>query len=319
VLTFIGRRLLIAIPILVGVSIVTFTFAALAPGDPISTLYAPGSGARPGDLAALREALGLERPIHERYLAWIGQVVQGNLGYSYITNRSVTQTLLDHIPNTLSLTITALLISVVAGVSLGVVAAYRHHGPVDRALTATVFLGISVPSYLLALFAIFVFAVVLRWVPASGMRSAVGDGPELLDRMRHLVLPALVLAFGSAAVFMRYTRASVLEVMRLDYVTTARSKGLPEPAVRVRHVLRNALLPVVTVVGVSLPYLITGALFVETMFSWPGIAKIAVDSSLERDYPMIMGVALVSALAIVISNLIADIAYAFVDPRIRYR
>jgi peptide/nickel transport system permease protein len=318
VLTYIGRRLLIALPILVGVSIVTFLFANLAPGDPLSTLYRPDSGARPADLAALRESLGLDKPLHERYLAWIGQVVQGNLGYSVINHRSVADTLLHYIPNTLVLTVTALTIAVIGGVLFGIAAAYRQHSVVDRLLSVVVFLGISIPSYLLALLVIFLFAVVLKVAPASGMESATGSDVELLDRLHHLILPALVLAFGSAAVYMRYTRSSVLEVVRLDYVTTARSKGLGERAIRFSHVLRNALLPIVTIVGLSLPYLFTGALFIETMFSWPGIAKVAVDASLERDYPMIMGVALVTATTIVLSNLLADITYAYVDPRIRY-
>jgi peptide/nickel transport system permease protein len=181
------------------------------------------------------------------------------------------------------------------------------------------FSGIAVPSYLLAIFVIYLFAVVLGLLPPSGMQSPAGAEDALLDRIRHLILPVAVLTFGNTAVFLRYTRNSVLEVMRQEYVTTAESKGLPRRVIRIRHILRNALLPVVTIVGLTLPNLITGALFVETIFSWPGIAKAAVDASLQRDYPVIMGVALVTSVAIVVSNLLADIAYAVVDPRIRHQ
>ena len=314
----IARRLLIALPILVGVSIVTFLFANLAPGDPISTLVHPGEGVRPSDLAALRESLGLNQPLYVRYVVWLGQLLRGNLGSSFINDRPVTTILFDHIPNSILLMGTALSVSVVLGVVLGVFSAFRQHSWVDRLLTVVTFSGIALPSYLLAIFVIYLFAVVLAVLPPSGMQAPEGDVNPLIDRVRHLILPVSVLAFGNTAVFMRYTRSSVLEVMRQDYVTTARSKGLAPGAVRARHILRNALLPVVTIVGLSLPNLITGALFVETIFSWPGIAKAAVDASLQRDYPVIMGVALITSVAIVISNLIADIAYAFVDPRIRH-
>ena len=315
---FIARRLLVAVPILFGVSIVTFLFANLAPGDPLSTLARPGEGVRPSDLAGLRHSLGLDQPLYVRYLTWLGQVVQGNFGASIIHDRPVTTILLTLIPNSLLLMATALSLSVVLGIVLGVVSAFRQYSWLDRILTFVAFSGIAVPSYLLAIFVIYLFAVVLGLLPPSGMQSPAGAADPLVDRLRHLILPASVLTFGSTAIFMRYTRSSVLDVMRHDYVTTAESKGLTPPVVRRRHILRNALLPVVTIVGLSLPNLITGALFVETIFSWPGIAKAAVDASLERDYPVIMGVALVTSVAIILSNLIADIAYAVIDPRIRH-
>lgn len=314
----IARRLLIAIPILFGVSLVTFIFANLAPGDPISTLAHPGEGVRPSDLAALRESLGLNQPLYVRYLVWLGQVLQGNLGTSFITNRSVTSLLADHVPNSILLMGTALALSIVLGILLGVFSAFRQHSWADRLLTVVTFSGIALPSYLLAIFVIYLFAVVWAVLPPSGMQSPTGDVNPIVDRVRHMILPVAVLAFGNTAIFMRYTRSSVLEVMRQDYVTTASSKGLSPGTVRGRHILRNALLPMVTIIGLSLPALITGALFVETIFSWPGIAKAAVDASLQRDYPVIMGIALITSVAIILSNLIADITYAFVDPRIRY-
>jgi len=315
----IARRLLIAVPILFGVSVVTFLFANLAPGDPLSTLARPGEGVRPSDLEGLRARLGLDQPLHVRYVAWLLQVLQGNFGASFITDRPVASLLLTHIPNSLLLTGTALALSIVLGIVLGIVSAFRQYSWVDRLITVMAFSGIAVPSYLLAIFVIYVFAVVLGLLPPSGMQSPAGADDPLLDRIRHLILPVAVLTFGNTAVFLRYTRNSVLEVMRQEYVTTAESKGLPGRVIRFRHILRNALLPVVTIVGLTLPNLITGALFVETIFSWPGIAKAAVDASLQRDYPVIMGVALVTSVAIVVSNLLADIAYAVVDPRIRHQ
>jgi peptide/nickel transport system permease protein len=313
----IARRLLIAIPILFGVSLATFLFANLAPGDPLATLAHPGEGIRPSDLAGLRASLGLDQPLHIRYLTWLGQVLQGNFGASYITDRPVSSILLTHIPNSLLLMAIALVLSITLGILLGIFSAFRQYSFVDRLLTVVTLSGIAVPSYLLAIFVIYLFAVILAVLPPSGMQSPAGTDDVLLDRVRHLILPVAVLAFGNTAIFMRYTRSSVLEVMRQDYVTTAESKGLSTRVVRLRHILRNALLPIITIVGLTLPNLITGALFVETIFSWPGIAKAAVDASLQRDYPVIMGVALVTSVAIVISNLIADIAYAVVDPRIR--
>lgn len=315
----IARRLLIAVPILFGVSVVTFLFANLAPGDPLSTLARPGEGVRPSDLEGLRARLGLDQPLYVRYVTWLVQVLQGNFGASFITDRPVTSILLTHIPNSLLLMATALGLSIGLGILLGIVSAFRQYSWVDRVITVMAFSGIAVPSYLLAIFVIYIFAVVLGLLPPSGMQSPAGADDPLFDRIRHLILPVAVLTFGNTAVFLRYTRNSVLEVMRQEYVTTAESKGLPRRVIRIRHILRNALLPVVTIVGLTLPNLITGALFVETIFSWPGIAKAAVDASLQRDYPVIMGVALVTSVAIVISNLLADIAYAVVDPRIRHQ
>jgi peptide/nickel transport system permease protein len=336
---YIVRRLLIAIPILFGVSMVTFTFANLAPGDPVSSLVRQGSDLRPTDLAALKKELGLDRPWVERYLAWVGLqpivalatgqrpvpgLLEGNFGVSFTNGQPVAKTLATRVPNTIKLMGTALIISLVLGVSLGVFSAFRQGSKLDNMLTVIVFAGISLPSYLIALLTVVLFAVVpytltgIKLFPATGIQDPLSSAPPLLDFLYHLILPAAVLAFGGTATFLRYTRASVLEVMRQDHVTTARSKGLAEATVRRRHVLRNALLPVVTVVGLSLPSLITGALFVETLFVWPGVGSLAIQSTQVRDYPMIMAIALITSVTIIVSNLLADISYAYVDPRIRY-
>jgi peptide/nickel transport system permease protein len=336
---FIIRRLLIAIPILFGVSLVTFTFANLAPGDPVSALIKPGMILRSNDLAALKAELGLDRPWIERYLAWIGLqpivasftgatpvpgLLEGNLGTSFVTGESIAKTLGDRIPNTLKLMGTALLLSLVLGVLLGVFSAFKQGTKIDTVLTVFVFAGISLPSYLIALLVVVGLAVLpysltgIKFFPATGIQDPLSTAPPLLDFLYHLALPALVLAFGGTATFLRYTRASVLEVMRQDHVTTARSKGLGERRVRYLHILRNALLPVVTVLGLSLPSLITGAIFVETLFVWPGVGSLAIQATLQRDYPMILAIALLTAITVIIANLLADIAYAYVDPRIRY-
>jgi len=324
-LRFITRRLLIAVPILLGVTIVTFGFANLAPGDPLSALVRPGSDIKGQDIERLKEALGLNKPVHERYVTWLGQIARGNLGVEIVGGGSIAKALTKRIPNTIKLMGTALTISVVMGVLLGVLSAFRQHSKLDKAMTVVVISGISLPPYLLAILAIYFLAVVpfqlfgIKLLPAGGLEDPVSTLPPLIDELWHLILPALVLAFAGTATFLRYTRASVLEVMRQDHVTTARSKGLAERRVRARHVLRNALLPVVTVLGLSLPSLIVGAIFVETLFSWPGVGQYAIEATREHDYPAIMAVGLLTSVVIIVSNLITDVTYAFVDPRIRVR
>jgi peptide/nickel transport system permease protein len=321
---YILRRLVIAVLIVFGVSVVTFTFANLAPGDPVQAMVRPGSDVRPGDLEGLKKNLGLDKPWLERYLAWAGQILQGNLGASFIGGQPISKILAGRIPNTLKLMGTALIISVFLGIALGIFSAFRQGSRIDNILTTIVFAGISLPSYLIALLVVLIFAVLpytlagIRLFPATGIEDPTSTAPPILDFLWHLILPAAVLAFGGTATFLRYTRASVLEVMRQDHVTTARSKGLSERRVQIRHILRNALLPVVTVLGLSLPSLITGALFVETLFTWPGVGSLAIQATQQRDYPLILAVGLVTSVTIVLSNLLTDIAYAFVDPRIRY-
>jgi peptide/nickel transport system permease protein len=324
VISFILRRLAIAIPVLFAVSIVTFTFANLAPGDPVSAMIRPGSDVRPGDLAALKEALGLNKPFHERYLAWLGQVIQGNFGAT-VSGTSVASLLGQRIPNTIKLIGLAAIIGVSTGVFLGVISAFRQGTWFDNLMTVVVFLGVSLPSYLLALMGTLVLVIGVREVtgfglfPSGGSADPNSDLPRWLDELWHLALPVLTLSFGLTATFLRYTRASILEVLRQDHVTTARAKGLREILVRRRHILRNGLLPIVTVMGVVLPLLITGALFVESLFRWPGVGQLMWNATQTREYNIIMAVALLVAVAIIVSNLIVDILYAFIDPRIRYQ
>jgi peptide/nickel transport system permease protein len=306
---------------------------------PASNRIKPGVTLRPADLQALKRELGLDRPWVDRYLAWVGLqpvvaaftggtpvpgILEGNLGVSLVTAAPISKTLGDRIPNTLKLMGVALLLSLVLGISLGVFSAFKQGTKVDNVLTVVVFAGISLPSYLIALLTVVLFAVLpytlagFKLFPATGMEDPLNKGDAFFDQLWHLILPAAVMSFGLTATFLRYTRASVLEVMRQDHVTTARSKGLPERRVRVRHILRNALLPVVTVIGLVIPQLITAGLFVETLFVWPGLGSLSIQSTQLRDYPMIMAIGLLVSATVVVSNLVTDIAYAFVDPRIRY-
>ena len=315
---YILRRLLISIPVLLGINIVTFTFASLAPGDPVSAMIDPNRPLPPAEIAKLKEELGLNKPIPVRYVIWLGQVLQGNLGYSLVSHRSVGGEIADRLPQTILLMATAWLLSVVIGVPLGIYSAFHQYSRVDYVLTLFVFAGISVPAFFLALLAIYLFAFRIPIFPTSGMYEPLSQLNPIADRVWHLVLPGTVLGIEGTASYLRYTRASVLEVMRQDYVTTARAKGLAEWGVRVSHVFRNALLPLVTIAGLHLPALIGGALFIEMLFSWPGMARLAISATLGRDYPMIMGVGLVAAMMILLANLIADLTYAIADPRIRY-
>ena len=315
---YILRRILISFPVLLGITVVTFTFANLAPGDPVTAMIDPMSGIEPGEIEKLKEALGINKPIPVRYFLWLKEVVRGNLGYSYVTHRPVATMIAERLPQTLQLMITALSISVVLGVSLGIYAAFNQYSVLDNVFTLLVFIGISVPAFFFALLAIYMFSFRIPIFPTSGMVEPLGTLPPIVDRLHHLVLPATVLGIEGIAGYLRYTRSSVLEVMRQDYVTTARAKGLAESAVRIGHVLRNALMPLVTIAGLSLPGLIGGALFIEVLFSWPGMARMAIEHTLGRDYPVIMGIGLVSATMVLYSNLVADILYTIVDPRIRY-
>ena len=315
---YIVRRLLISFPVLLGITIVTFTFANLAPGDPVSAMIDPTIGMKPGEMAKLKEALGLNEPVPVRYVLWLKEVVRGNLGYSLVTQKSITRMIGERLPQTLQLMITAMSISIILGVSLGIYAAYHQYSWSDNLLTLGVFVGISIPSFFFALLAIYFLSFKIPLFPTSGMMEPGTTASPVLDRLYHLILPATVLGIEGVAIYLRYTRSSVLEVLRQDYVTTARAKGVAENILRLRHVLRNALLPLVTIIGLSLPGLIGGTLFIEMLFSWPGMARLAIESTLRRDYPAIMGIGLVAATVVLFSNLAADILYTVVDPRIRY-
>ena len=317
---YIIRRLLISIPVLLGVTVFSFVFVHLAPGDPVEALIDPVMRADLGPewVAQRKAGLGLNRPLPVRYAVWLGQLAQGNMGFSLVSRQPVGAQIGERIGPTLLLMGTSLLVAVALGVPLGILSAVRQYSLLDYLATIAGFVAISTPSFFLGLGLIYLLAVNLRLLPTSGMYT-LGAEPSLGDLLAHLVLPVTVLGLGQTPQILRYTRSSMLEVLRQEYVTTARAKGLAERIVLLRHTLRNALIPLITVVGLSLPNLLGGAVITEQIFQWPGMGWLAVRAVNGRDYPLLMGVILVTATLVLLSNLLADILYARADPRIRYR
>ena len=296
-ITYILRRLLISIPILLGITLIVFFVASKMPGDAVFAMISTETP-QAEDLIRLRRGqLGLDLPIYEQYFRWLGQLVQGHLGYSFQTGETVVDILAARIPATLQLMGTALLISIVIGVTMGVVSALKQYSKTDYTFTFLGFAGVSIPDFFLGMVLVYALAIELHWFPTSGISTA-GSAYSLIDNLRHLVLPALALGLVRMATFMRYTRTSVLEVMNNDYVRTARAKGLQEKLVITRHILRNALIPVVTVIGMTLPVLFGGSVIIEMIFQWPGIGLMFISAVTSRDSPVIMGYVLFSAVIV---------------------
>jgi peptide/nickel transport system permease protein len=318
-LPYVLRRLLIAIPVLLGVTIVTFVFINLAPGDPVTAMLNPQEMTElgPSWVAEQKAALGLDKPLPVRYVLWLGQLAHGNLGYSLVDRRAVTADLGIRLPATLQLMGMALLIALVVGIPTGILAAVKQYSWLDYLSNALGLAVISVPGFFIGLAGIYIFALQLRVLPTAGM-GTVGVPATLPDRLHHLILPAAVLGLAEAAPLIRYARSSMLEVIHQDYVRTARAKGLGSRAVLLSHAMRNALVPVITVVALELPSLVGGAVIIEQIFSWPGVGSLAISAIFGRDYPIIMAINLLSGVAIICSSLLADVLYAVVDPRVRY-
>lgn len=311
---YVARRLLQGVFVLFLVSLLTFFLIHLAPGGPSSLVDFQST-------AAEREArlarYGLDRPVHERYLSWLAGAVRGDLGTSINQGLPVTGLLRQRLATTLSLALTALALATVFGVALGVAAAlYRNRWP-DHLVSTVSTLGMSVPNFWLGIVAIIVFAVQLGWLPASGS-GPIGRAVTLGDRLRHLALPAGVLAFSLMPNVVRVTRAALLEVAAADYVRTARAKGLVERSVLLKHTMRNALVPVVAVVGLITTVLFSGSVVIESVFGWAGLGRLAIEAANGRDYPVILGVTLLAGAIVVTVNLLVDLLYAVVDPRIRH-
>lgn len=315
--TYILRRILISLPIILGVTVIVFLLANMMPGDAVMAMISSDTPLE-AELIKLRQGqLGLDLPLHVQYGRWLGNLVKGNLGFSFQTGEPVARMIATRIPATLELMGVSLLISIFLGVTLGTISALKQYSALDYGLTLFGFTGISIPDFFLGMILVFIFALKLKLFPTSGMVTA-GTEFSWGDNLRHLFLPALALALVRTSVFMRYTRASVLEVINDDYIRTARAKGMTEWVVIARHMLRNALIPVITVIGVSLTVLFAGSVIIETIFQWPGIGMMFINSISLRDSPVIMGYVLVSALVVLIANLLTDVAYSWVDPRIRY-
>jgi len=313
------RRLLIAVPVLFGISLIAFTALGLAPGDPVTARMDPAVLAQisKADLEARRHELGLDQPIPVRYAIWLGGVVRGDLGYSVVTKRSVAEEVSARVVPTLVLMGTALAIGCTLGVALGVLAAVRRYSLADYVLSTGGLLAIVIPGFVLGLVGIYAFAVGLRWLPAGGMETLGPSGGSIQDRLAHLVLPAFILGLALAAQIMRYTRASMLDVLSSEFITTARSKGLGSVPVIARHALSNALIPIITVIGLALPDTVAGAVITEQVFSWPGMGRLAVTAANNRDAAVMMAVVLIVATVVLLANILTDLAYAVADPRIR--
>jgi peptide/nickel transport system permease protein len=315
---YILRRVLINIAVLFVITILVFTLVELAPGD-MSDFFITDETIRylsEEDILALRTRFGLNDPPPIRYLKWLGRTAQGDFGYSYIQSIPVNDLLATRLKNSLILTGAGLALAIAVGVPLGVLTALRQYSVIDFTLTGLSFVGMSMPAFILGIIGVYVFAVRLQWVPAGGMRTpGLFSLPDLLH---HLILPATLLALIHGARFMRYTRFSMLEVLNQDYVVTATAKGMKRLIVINRHALRNALIPVVTIIGLSVSNLVSGAVFLETIFSWPGMGRLYYTAVISRDYPIIMASNLVIAIIVLSANLLTDIAYAVVDPRVRY-
>jgi peptide/nickel transport system permease protein len=309
------RRLLLLVPVLLGVSVVVFLVLHLSPGDPAEIML--GSQASQADVARLQADLGLDEPLPLQYARWMAHVLQGDLGRSIRLRQPVLGEVLIRFRATLILTTTALFLSTVCGIALGVLSAARPRSLVDRLSTLGSIFGASMPSFWLGLVLMVCFSLWLGWLPASGMYGAHGTG-GLADLLSHLALPAVTLAAASTTIIARLTRSTMLDILRQDFVRTARAKGLVERGVVLRHALRNALIPTVTVVGVQAGYLLGGAILTETVFAWPGVGTLMIQGILARDFPLVQGCVLVIALGFVLFNLAVDLLYAFLDPRIRY-
>ncbi len=303
---YIVRRLFLTIPVVLGVSIIVFSIIRMLPGDPARALA--GVQATPEFIEQTRVRYGLDQPLHIQYGRFMAGLVTGDLGTSTFSRRPVTTEIAERFPRTLTLATISLLIATILGVSAGIVSATKRNSWFDNASMLVALVGVAAPVFWMALMLQLLFSVHLRWLPATGMGSVA-----------HLILPSITLGMASAALMARITRSSMLDVLKQDFITTARSKGLAERIVVYKHALKNALIPVVTVLGLQFGILLGGAVLTETVFAWPGVGRLLVDAILRRDYPVVQGTVMLLAFLFVIINLTVDVIYAFLDPRIHYQ
>ena len=309
---YIIKRLIAMLPVLVLVSLIVFTIIHLTPGDP--ALIMLGEEATPQALAALRHELGLDQPLPVQYLVWLSHVLRGDLGRSIRTNQPVIEAIMQRLPVTLELTIVAMIISMIVAIPAGIISATRRNSASDLISTTLALLGVSMPSFFLAILLIFVFSLKVRWLPPMGY-TPFQKG--VWENLRGMILPAITLGTAAMAIVARLTRSTLLEALQQDYVRTARAKGLREQAVIYGHALKNAMIPITTILGLQIGFLLGGAVITETIFALPGVGRLVVASIFERDFPLVQGVVLFLALMHLVVNLIVDLLYAYLDPRIR--
>jgi peptide/nickel transport system permease protein len=313
-------RLLQGLALVAAVVVLNFALVHAAPGDPVETIAGASGGMSPELMAQLRTQYGLDRPLPAQLGVYLGKVVRGDLGYSYYFNLPVTALILDRVPATLLLVVSSVLLAFFVGTALGVLAARRPHGALSQTITVLSLVGFSAPVFWMGIVLILLFASAWPILPVAGMRAADASGgglADVADVAAHLVLPTLTLSLVYLAQYSRLARASMLDVLGSDYIRTARAKGVPEHAVLYKHALRNAVLPVVTVLGLQFGNVLAGAILVETVFNWPGLGRLAFESVLRRDYPTILGILVFSSIVVIVMNVLTDLAYRTIDPRIK--
>lgn len=316
-LAYLVRRIIIAFPVLLGILALTFILVQMLPGDPATVLLTPEEMmGDPGLIERRRAELGLDRPLPVQYVAWLGELAKGNLGTSFHRNVPVTEMLAPRVMPTLILSGTGMVIALLIGVPVGVAAALRQNTKFDYASGVGSMVAVSVPTFFQGLIAIYVFSIWLGWLPSGGMRT-LGIPASGIDLLKHLILPASVLSAVLMGPYVRYTRQSLLDVLRLDHVTTAKAKGVPRWGVVVKHALRNSLIPLTTVLAVQIPALLAGTVIIEYVFTWPGMGRLVIEGINSRDYPVILAVVMITAVLVLFFNFIADVTAAILDPRIR--
>ena len=314
-LPFIGRRILQSVPLLIGVSVIAFALMHLAPGGPLA-VYTLNPTITNQDIERIKIVLGLDQPVYVQYWKWASGMFTGHWGYTFFGGRPVLGVILERMPATFLLMGSALSVAILIGCTIGVLGAVRRYSVFDMLATSGAMVALSFPTFWFGLMAIYFFAVKLGWLPSGGMNE-LGEEDNLLDTLRHLILPVMVLALVITAVWSRYTRSSFLEVLHQDFMRTAKAKGLYPGARLLRHALPNALKPLIALLGVELPALFSGALVTETIFGWPGMGRLFVDALNMKEYPILMGMIMFTALFVIVGNLIADILVALIDPRVR--
>ena len=317
------KRILLLIPLMIGITLITFSVIHLAPGEPVEMQMAMNPKVGKEARERLTKFYGLDKPLHEQYFSWVGKIVRLDLGRSFSSdNRPVVDKIKERLPVTISLNVVALLLEFGLAIPIGILAATRRDTWLDKGITVFVFVGFAVPTFWLALLLMYFFGVRLNLLPISGLHTLGSDSwgimRYLLDLAKHLVMPIMVASFGSLAGLSRYMRSAMLNVISQDYITTASAKGLPERVVIYKHALRNALLPLITLLGFSIPGLIGGSVIFETIFAIPGMGQLFYQGVMSRDYPVVMGILVIGAFLTLIGNLIADLSYALADPRIRH-
>jgi peptide/nickel transport system permease protein len=320
-LSYITRRLLLMIPLIFGITLITFTVIHLAPGNPVEVQTEMSLKASAQARENLKKLYGLDKPLHIQYFDWMKRFVKLDFGKSFVDGRKVIDKITERIPITLTINILSLMLIFTIALPIGILSATKQYSTFDKLSTVFVFIGFSTPTFWLALLLMILFGVYMGILPISGIQSidisGMGHFDRLWDWIKHLILPVGISAFGGIAGLSRYSRSSMLEVIRQDYIRTAMAKGLPEKKVIFKHAFRNALMPIVTILGLSVPGLIGGGVIFETIFAIPGMGQLFYSSTMSRDYPTIMGILVIGAILTLFGNLIADISYAFVDPRVR--